>query len=238
MKIVKLGFALACYLLGMLSILALFGFLANLALPKTVDNGQGPIDGGLVLNIVLLVGYLFVHSLMARPVFKRWWQRFVPRWLERSVYVLIAALTTFLLIYLWDPVTSVIWRVEGPLSYSLYGVYALGWMVMLFASFNIDHWEFFGISQVFRHVRQQPEKTASFTVKYLYAVMRHPISVGWLIVSWAAPMMTLGHLAFALTVTVYIAIATPLEEADLRATIGQEYRDYQTRIRAFLPFRK
>ncbi|HAG94441.1 MAG: hypothetical protein CMK83_22235 [Pseudomonadales bacterium] len=239
-KITLLSYALIAYTVGMASLLYLMGFLINLYVPKSIDSGT---TEGLWLplfsNMGLLVAYFAIHSVMARPWFKAAWQRIIPAGTERSTYILISGVTVFLLVLLWQPLTTTIWLTENPIARNLIiTLYLGGWTLMTLATFNINHFAFFGLQQAWASLRSQRQQSPGFSARYLYALTRHPISLGWLIVMWATPAMSLGHLLMAIVATLYIFIITPVEEADLVAEIGDDYRHYQQTVRRFLPIPK
>lgn len=230
-------YALLAYAIGLGSLLYLMGFLANWQVPVSIDSGTpGEPITSLVVNVVVLVVWFSTHSIMARPAFKRRWARLIPPALERSTYVLISGLTLFGLVALWQPLPAVLWRVEAPgLVYGIHALYLTGWGLMVLATFQIDHLAFFGLDPVWRYIRRLATKQVPFSARYLYGVVRHPISLGWLIVFWATPHMTGGHLLMAVMASGYIFLVTPIEEADLVEAIGEPYREYQGRVRPFLP---
>ncbi|MCR8915419.1 isoprenylcysteine carboxylmethyltransferase family protein [Marinobacter panjinensis] len=238
--LIILPYALLSYAIGMGALCYLMLFLQNLWLPKTIDSGSSAdLAFGLTVNLTMLVIYLTVHSVMARPWFKAWWTRIVPPALERSTYILISGTTLFLLIALWQPLTGTIWRVDHNVSAALiYGLYAIGWGLMVSATFHIDHFSFFGLRQAWTWALKKAPRPTVFTARYLYGVTRHPISLGWLIVFWATPQMSVGHVLMALVCSSYIFIVTPIEEADLIRELGETYREYRKQVPAFLPFRR
>ena len=231
-------YAVLAYLIGMGSLIWLIAFLANIVVPKTVDAGPiAPLPQSYLTNFVVVAAYLLIHSVMARSWFKRWWTRFIPPALERATYVLIAGVTTFLLVWAWQPMPQTVWHLESPaLVGAIYAIYAFGWVMMLVASFNIDHFSFFGLRQMWNAVSGRPAKAVPFTARFLFAIVRHPISLGWLTVFWATPHMSVGHLLLAVCVSVYIGVVTPIEESDLVTELGEEYVNYKKRVRAILPW--
>jgi len=214
------------------------GFLINMVVPKTVDSGSfAPLPQSYIANIAVVAAYLSLHSLMARSWFKQWWTSIIPQPLERATYVLIAGITTFLVVWAWQPMPDVVWQVENTaIVAGIYALYALAWLMMALATFNIDHWSFFGLRQVWDAVcgRRAPE--IPFTARFLFGLVRHPISLGWLLVFWLTPQMSQGHLLLAVCVSIYIAVVTPIEEADLVAEFGDNYVNYRKRVRAIVPW--
>lgn len=236
-KLLVATYAMVSYAVGMGALCYLMLFLQNLWVPKTIDSGATPVlEVALLANLLSLIIYLTLHSVMARPWFKNWWTRCVPPALERSTYILISGTTLFLLIRLWQPLTVTVWETDSAIATgAIYALYALGWLIMVSATFQIDHFSFFGLRQAWNWVRRRAPGPTTFTARYLYGVTRHPISLGWLVVFWSTPHMTLGHLLMALVCSVYIFIVTPIEEADLIRELGEPYLAYQKRVRAFIP---
>jgi protein-S-isoprenylcysteine O-methyltransferase Ste14 len=233
-------YAGAAYAIGMGSLLFLMGFVIGLPLPKTIDEGvTAPLPEGLATNLALLVAFLVPHSVMARPRFKAWWTRIIPPALERSTYILYSGVTLSLLLWAWQPMPQLLWTLESPaVRFALFAVYGLGWTTILLATFQLDHSAFFGLRQVWDAIRSRATRSVPFTATWLYGWVRHPISLGWLLVFWATPAMTVGHLVFACGMSLYIAIVTPIEEADLVAELGDDYRRYRERVPGFLPLRR
>lgn len=231
-------YAIFAYAIGMASLVYLMGFIVDFAVPKTINAGPSAALPATVLsNVVVLAAFLILHSVMARPRFKAWWTRVVPPALERATYILTSGVTTLLMLWAWQPLPETLWRVESPvLATAIYGIHAAGWLTIVLATFNIDHFAFFGLRQVWEKIRNRPHVPVPFTARFLYARVRHPISLGWLVVFWSTPHMTQGHLLFAALMSVYIAVVTPIEEADLIDALGDDYIRYRQRVRAFLPW--
>lgn len=229
-------YALIAYGVGFASLLAMMAFLLNL-IPLGIDLGvTGTEVPAILANTLLVIAYFALHSVMARPAFKARWTRLIPPVLERSTYVLISGLTLMGVIALWQPLPLMLWEAEpGWLRVLLYGLHGAGWVIMVLATFHINHFDFFGLGPVWRHLRRQPEKDAPFSARYLYGLVRHPISLGWMIVFWATPDMTLGHALMAILATAYILVITPVEERDLKQAIGPAYHSYRERVPAFIP---
>jgi methanethiol S-methyltransferase len=230
-------YAISAYAIGMASLLYLMGFVIGAPLAKTIDAGASArLPPTLATNLAVLLAFLVPHSVMARPRFKAFWTRIVPQALERATYILYSGLSTLLMLWAWQPMPGTLWQFESAAArFALYALYGAGWGTIVLATFNIDHFAFFGLRQVWDAVRARPPRRASFTARWLYGLVRHPISLGWLFVFWSTPHMTVGHLVFAAAMSLYIAIATPLEEADLAAELGDDYVRYRQRVRAFLP---
>jgi protein-S-isoprenylcysteine O-methyltransferase Ste14 len=205
--------------------------------PKSIDAAPETSFGtALLINLGLLTLFAVQHSGMARPAFKRWWTRIVPRPLERSTYVLLSSLALIALFAFWQPMGGVVWHVEGELARAMIlGVYFLGWGVVLLATFLINHFDLFGLRQAWLHFVGQEYTRLKLEEPLLYRYVRHPLYVGWLMVFWAAPTMTLAHLVFALVTTVYILVAIQWEERDLVNEHGRAYEEYRRRVPMLIP---
>ena len=230
-------YGLVAYGIFFLVFLYMIGFVGNFLVPKSIDSGPVVSLGEALLVNVLLVGLFGVqHSIMARPAFKAWWTRIVPTPIERSTYVLIASLILALLFWQWRPMLTVIWEVEQPvLWFVLTGLFFFGWCLALLSTWIIDHFDLFGLRQVYLHLRGRPYSHPPFVVKSLYRFVRHPLMVGFLIAFWATPTMTVGHLLFATLFTGYILVGVMFEERDLARYLGSEYSAYRTETPMFVP---
>ena len=246
--------SLACYAVFLLVFLYLLAFLGNLQgtalaekwpwvsefVPLSIDYGRdmGSPAIAVAVDITLMALFGLQHSVMARPGFKRAWTRLVPKELERSAYVLLSSLVLALLLWQWRPIPMpLLWHAESSLAIALgWSVMGLGVANLLWATFLINHFELFGLQQGWLTLRGRPLLSPAFVTPWLYKIVRHPLYVGWLLIFWGAPVMTAGHLLFALGLTLYVLVAIPLEERDLIHVYGERYREYQRRVRALLPF--
>lgn len=217
----------------------LIAFVGNLPVPKTIDSGAPvALIEAIGVNLLLLVAFGLQHSVMARPAFKRWWTRLVPEAIERSSYVLAASAALALLVWQWRPIPQpLIWSVDAPAArLAIAALFWLGWGLLLVSSFLIDHFELFGLGQVYRRLTGRAPVPQAFRTPLLYRHVRHPLYLGFVIGAWATPRMSLGHLIFAAGMTVYILIGIFFEERDLVRLFGERYRQYQQRVGMLLPW--
>jgi protein-S-isoprenylcysteine O-methyltransferase Ste14 len=237
-KILAFFYGLVAYLVFFVTILYAIGFVSGLFVPKAIDGGTiVPVAEALVVNVLLMSVFAVQHSVMARPAFKAWWIRFVPAAIERSTFVLLASLTLLLLFWQWRPIPALVWRVDVPWAAAiLTGVGLFGWVVVFLSTFMINHFELFGLHQVANHLAGRDQPQPKFGAPFLYRFVRHPIYLGFLIAFWATPVMTAGHLLFAAVTTAYIFVGIALEERDLTAVFGEEYRHYRKRVSMIVPF--
>lgn len=218
---------------------ACFLFLADLWLPQTIDRGIWPAMPWLpaaVIDTGLLVLFGLQHSVMARSGFKAWLHRLLPPHLERTVYVLASSLALGLLIVFWQPIPVLVWQFDSwPGADLLWALYAAGWLLVVASTYMIDHFELFGLRQVWRRIRGLPEPGEFLRMPGMYRFVRHPLYLGWLTVFWATPAMSAGHLLFAAGMSAYILIGMAYEERDLLRSFGAAYRDYRARVPALIP---
>jgi len=237
-KLLAFIYGIIAYTLFLVSFVYAIGFVGNVVVPKSIDSGTvGPMIMSLVVDAALLMLFAVQHSGMARRGFKRWLTRWVPRPIERSTYVLIASSVLLLLYALWRPAPNPVWRVSSPAGATvLWGLFAFGWLVVFLSTFMIGHFDLFGLKQVWLNLQGRMQPPDKFRAPAFYRIVRHPIMVGFLIAFWATPYMSVGHLLFSIATTGYILIAVQLEERDLLAMLGEEYRRYKLHVPRFIPF--
>lgn len=232
-------YGLLVYLFFLATFVYAIGFVGNLPLlPKTIDSGAAaPLLEALTVDLALLALFAVQHSVMARRGFKRWWTRLVPEPVERSTYVLAASAALALLLWQWRPIAEpVLWSVSDPVGRTaLHGVFWLGWGVLLISTCLINHFELFGLRQVWAHLRGQALPAPVFHTPLFYRHVRHPIYLGFVLAFWATPQMSAGHLLFAAACTGYILVGIWFEERDLVAQFGQRYHVYREQVGMLLP---
>jgi len=230
-------YGVGCHLLFFGTFAYMAAFVGDFLVPKTIDT---PVAGGIgaafAINLALLGLFAAQHSVMARPAFKRVWTRIVPPPIERSTYVLVSSAVTILLMWQWRGIDTVLWDVQQPvLRAGVWGLFAIGWLLVPSVSLMIDHFDLFGTRQVWLHLQGREYEPLPFRVPLLYKRVRHPLYIGWTIAFWATPTMTVGHLLFAVVLTAYMGLAALIEERDLVDYFGPQYEDYRRRVPMFVP---
>jgi methanethiol S-methyltransferase len=228
--IVSYAIALAVFVYGV-------GFIGGFITPTTLDGTPGVSLGqALLIDVGMLLAFAVQHSGMARPAFKKWWKRIVPEAAERSTYILLSSLAMVALFLYWQPIGGVVWSAPAGLARSsIIGLYLFGWVLLLYTTFLIDHFDLFGLKQVWRRLGERPYRAPVFRTPSLYKLVRHPLYIGWLTIFWAAPTMTVAHLVFAVVTTAYILIAIRWEEHDLESAFGEVYVEYKSRTPMIVP---
>jgi len=229
-------YGVVCYAMFLGILLYTVGFLANVWVPKSIDSGiPGPLGEAILINLVLLSLFAVQHSVMARPTFKRRWCQLVPRHVERATYVLFTNLVLILLFWQWRPMPEIVWEAEGMLRNLIWGIYVFGIVLAVYVTFLIDHFDLFGLKQVWLHLKEREYIYPGFVTPTLYKIVRHPLYIGWFLIFWATPTMTQGHLLFAAVATAYTLVAVRFEEKDL-VDFHPEYRQYQEEVPMVVPF--
>ena len=234
-------YGVIAYLIFLVAFLYAIGFVGNFIVPRSIDSGaDSPFWPAFLIDSLLLGIFAIQHSVMARPAFKKWWTAIINPAIERSTYVLLSSLALLLIYWQWQPMLSVVWKSDNRTVVLIANaVYFLGWLIVFFSTFMINHFELFGLKQIFENFKNKPSKPATFKTNFFYKIVRHPIMLCFIIAFWATPVMTLGHLVFSITTTLYILIAVKfLEERDLRKFHGEEYEAYQKKVPMIFPFIK
>ncbi len=236
-RLTAFTYGILCYVIFFVTFQYSIGFIGNFIVPKSIDSlPSGPVLPALLINALLLGIFALQHSVMARPAFKRVWTRLVPKPVERSTYVLFSSLALILLFAYWQPIGGVIWQVQDPIGQLvLHGLCVLGWTILLISTFMIDHFDLFGLRQVWFYLRGKEYQAVNFGTPGLYRHVRHPIYLGFIIAFWATPTMTAAHLFFAVMCTAYILIGIRLEERDMVSYFGKRYSEYSKQVPMLVP---
>jgi protein-S-isoprenylcysteine O-methyltransferase Ste14 len=236
-RLLIVAYGILSYVAFFLTFLYTIGFLSAYVVPKTINSGaERALLPSIVINVGLLGLFAIQHTVMARPAFKERWVKIIPPATERSTFVLVTSLLLALLMWQWSPLPDVVWSVEGVAAQVLWVICAVGWGIVLLSSFLIDHFDLFGLRQVVLAYQGKPYTPPKFVERLLYGYVRHPLMLGFLIAFWAAPQMTVGHLLFSITTTLYILFGIRIEERDLLAAHGEDYANYRQRVSMVLPF--
>lgn len=236
-RLLVFAYGVICYVGFLGTFLYLAAFLGNLFAVGSMDSPvTEPVGQALLIDTLLVALFAVQHSVMARPVFKEWWTRFVAEPMERSTYVLFSSLALVLLFWQWRPIGGVMWDVQDPIGRAVFhGLLVVGLLIVLVTTFLINHFDLFGLRQVWLYLRGRPYTPLTFTTPGPYKVVRHPMYIGWLTAFWATPTMTIAHLVFAVGMTIYILIAIWFEERDLVEFHGEAYAEYRRTVPMLIP---
>lgn len=234
-RIAAVLYSVTSYSLAMASLVYMALWLVTDLVPNPLDGAAtGSMTNGLLINALLIIGFAVQHSVMARPWFKEKLVRFIPPAIERSTFVAASTITLMAVMLLWQPLGITIWKLEGTGASLMLGLHAVGWMVLVSSTFLINHFDLFGLRQTWMNLRGHDYRQLPFTVRGYYHFVRHPLYLGFLVLLWAAPHMTISHLVFALAMTAYVVIAVRWEERDLSRMLP-EYDSYRTQVPVLIP---
>ena len=229
-------YGLICYAISLGVFVYSMGFIGGFLTPTSLDGlPSSSLPAALAVDLALLLLFALQHSVMARPRFKAWWTRVVPPAAERSTYLLASSLALGVLLAYWQPIGGYLWQTEGAARAVLIGLYVFGWLLLLYTTFLIDHFDLFGLKQVWRQLMGKDYRPPQFHTPNLYRLVRHPLYIGWLMIFWAAPTMSVSHLLFAVVTTVYILMAIRFEERDLVSAFGEQYTRYRAHTPMLVP---
>ncbi len=236
-RIFIVGYGAISYAVFVVAFLYAIGFVGDIGVPRSVSHAiAAPLGQAVLINVALLAVFAVQHSVMARPAFKKWWTRVIPPAVERSTYVLLSSAALLLLYWQWRSMPTVLWDVSsGAGRLAIWVLFWTGWAMVFTATFLINHFDLFGLRQVYLAWRGRPYTEIAFQVRRLYRLVRHPLLLGFIIAFWAAPTMTAGRLLFAAVTTGYILVAIQLEERDLAVTLGADYQAYRRRVPMLVP---
>jgi len=239
-KILVLVYGTIAYLLFLVTFLYTIGFVGNLIVPKTIDGDpQVSLTKAIIINAFLLLLFALQHSIMARQAFKKWWTKIIPASIERSTFVLFTCFCLLLMMWQWQPIGGVIWAVDNSvIKIVLTVLFFSGWTIVLISSFMINHFDLFGLRQVWLFFSGKRYEHLLFRVPLFYRYVRHPLYFGFLLAFWCTPVMTAAHLLFAVLTTGYILTAIQFEEKDLVSVFGIKYQEYRKRLPMIIPFMK
>jgi protein-S-isoprenylcysteine O-methyltransferase Ste14 len=236
-RLFALIYAVLAYAVFLVTFLYAVGFVGGFVTPTTIDSGlAGPVGTAVLVDVLLLGLFGLQHSIMARPGFKRWWTRLVPRAVERSTFVLFASVILLVLFYYWRPIQAVVWDLHGPVARDImWALFAAGWLIVFLGTFMIDHFDLFGLRQAWTYFRGREYQHPHFQTRGFYSYVRHPLMLGFIVAFWATPVMTVGHVLFAAVSTAYILVALKIEERDLITYHGEAYQEYRRTTPALIP---
>jgi protein-S-isoprenylcysteine O-methyltransferase Ste14 len=236
-RIAAFVYGVLCYATFFGTFLYAIGFLGNFGVSRSIDSRpQGSLSAALIVDSALLALFALQHSVMARPWFKKIWTRIVPEPVERSTYVLFSSLALLLVFWMWQPISGTIWNLDGGIGeLVMIGLYSSGLLIVLFSTCLLNHFDLFGLRQVYLYLVGRKYTPLEFRTPFFYRYVRHPLYLGWLLTFWATPVMTSAHLFFAVMTTAYILVAVQFEEADLIAAHGEKYRLYRQQVPMIIP---
>ena len=230
-------YGIVCYVITVIAFIYFACFVSNTFIPQALDAPRMvSLPRAIATDLILLGIFALQHSGMARQGFKQWWTKIIPQPIERSTYILFSSCCLFLFVFCWQPLGGIVWQIQNPvLIMSLHILAVMGGLMAASATFLTNHFDLFGLRQVYLYWQNKDYTTLEFKTPALYHFIRHPIYTGTLMILWSTATMTISHLLLAMGLTIYILGAIPLEEKDLVECYGQDYKEYQTRVPMLFP---
>ena len=236
-RIIAFIYGVFSYLIFFATFLYMIFFVGDMVVPKTINSGStGGLLSAVVINLGLIALFGFQHTCMARKSFKDRWTNILARPIERSTYVLFSSMALIVLMWFWQPLNATVWQVESNwASLLLQWGFWLGWLIIFLSTWMIDHFNLFGLRQVWNYMKDKKHTSPTFKEPGFYKFVRHPLMLGFFIAFWSTPHMTAGQMLFAAGMSVYIIVGVYFEEKAMIRRFGRDYEEYRERVPKFFP---